>query len=107
MHPVGAAREFRNIAGARSSEPFLLAAGVLLALSPKVVVVVGPPVRRLPLAVERMSRAEWRERAEARLEVAHRLLVAGVEKLQSGEDCRRYLEVQAQLHSYSPRNVML
>jgi hypothetical protein len=54
-----------------------------------------------------MSREEWRERAEARLQVAQRLLVAQVEKLQSGDGWRRYLDFLARLHSYSPRNVML
>jgi hypothetical protein len=54
-----------------------------------------------------MSREEWRARAEARLEVAQRLLVAHVENVQSGDDWRRYLDFQARLHCYSPRNVML
>jgi hypothetical protein len=54
-----------------------------------------------------MSREEWRARSEARLEVAQRLLVVQVEKLQSGDDWRRYLDFQARLHCYSPRNVML
>jgi hypothetical protein len=71
------------------------------------VAVVGPLVRRIPVALERMSREEWRERAEARLEVAQRLLAAQVEQLQSGDDWRRYLDFQARLHCYSPRNVML
>jgi hypothetical protein len=57
--------------------------------------------------MERLSREDWRERAEAQLKVAQRLLVAEVEKLQSGDDWRRYLAFQARLHCYSPRNVML
>jgi N-terminal domain of anti-restriction factor ArdC len=57
--------------------------------------------------VARVSRQEWRERTGARVELAQRVLVEEVEKLQSGEDWRRYLEFQSRLHSYSPRNVML
>ena len=59
------------------------------------------------MSVARVSRQEWRERTEARVELAQRVLVEQVEKLQSGEDWRRYLEFQSRLHCYSPRNVML
>jgi hypothetical protein len=64
------------------------------------VAVVVPPIRRPPVGLKRVSREEWRERAEARLEAAQRLLVAEVEKLQSGDDWRRYLDFQARLHCY-------
>ena len=59
------------------------------------------------MSVARVSRQEWRERTEARVELAQRVLVEQVEKLQSGEDWRRYPEFQSRLHCYSPRNVML
>ena len=44
------------------------------------------------MSVARVSRQEWRERTEARVELAQRVLVEQVEKLQSGEDWRRYPE---------------
>ena len=41
------------------------------------------------------------------MEAAQSLLAEQVEAIQSGEDWKRYLSFQAQLHRYSPRNVML
>jgi cell division protein FtsB len=43
----------------------------------------------------------------AKVKEAQALLASEVEKLVSGEDWQRYLELQARLHHYSPRNAML
>jgi hypothetical protein len=53
------------------------------------------------------SRTEWRAEAEARLATAQDLLARAVEAIRSGEDWQRFLEFQAKLHAYSPRNVLL
>jgi hypothetical protein len=45
--------------------------------------------------------------AEDRLAAAHRLLLDGLGRLVSGEDWRRYLELSARFHQYSPLNVVL
>jgi hypothetical protein len=55
----------------------------------------------------KMSRAAWREQAAVRVEAAQRVLIEQVEAMQSGEDWRRYLDLQARLHAYSARNAML
>ncbi len=43
----------------------------------------------------------------AKVEAAQALLASEVEKLQSGEDWQRYLELQAKFHHYSPGNALL
>jgi len=55
----------------------------------------------------RASRTEWRAGAEARLAAAQDVLAAEVAAIQSGEDWKHFLEFQAKLHAYSPRNVLL
>jgi len=55
----------------------------------------------------RMSREEWQAQVAAKVEAAQAVLLEQVEALQSGEDWRRYLDLQARLHCYSPRNAML
>jgi len=53
------------------------------------------------------ARQEQAERSAARIAGAQQTLAAAVAALQSGEDWRRYLDFQAKLHAYSPRNVLL
>jgi hypothetical protein len=53
------------------------------------------------------SRTESRAAVEARLAAAQDILAAEVTAIQSGEDWQRFLEFQAKLHAYSPRNVLL
>ncbi len=53
------------------------------------------------------TKQAWQERMDAKLAVAHGTLAAQVAALQSGEDWKRFLDLQASLHSYSPNNVML
>ena len=53
------------------------------------------------------TKQAWQERMDAKLAAAHGTLAAQVAALQSGEDWKRFLDLQASLHSYSPNNVML
>jgi hypothetical protein len=55
----------------------------------------------------RMTKQQWQVRAAERVAAAQGILAQQVEALRSGEDWRRYLDFQARLHGYSPRNVML
>lgn len=53
------------------------------------------------------SPQQRREVVEQRLAAAQEVLVSAVAELRSGDDWRRYLSVQARMHSYSPNNVLL
>ena len=53
------------------------------------------------------TRQEQAQRGAAKIAVAQETLAAEVAALRSGEDWRRYLDFQAKLHAYSPRNVLL
>ena len=53
------------------------------------------------------TKQAWQERMDAKLAAAQGILAAQVAALQSGEDWKRFLDLQASLHSYSPNNVML
>ena len=53
------------------------------------------------------TKQAWQERMDAKLAAAHGTLAAQVAALQSGEDWKRFLDLQASLHSYSPNNEML
>ena len=55
----------------------------------------------------RLSRQQGAEQAQERIEAAQRVLADEVEAVQSGDDWKRYLEFQARLPSYGPRNVIL
>jgi hypothetical protein len=59
------------------------------------------------MPTERVSRQDRMERTAAKVAAAQAVLVEQVTALQSGEDWKRYLAVQARLHQYSPNNVML
>ena len=59
------------------------------------------------MPTERVSRQDQVEQAAAKVAAAQAVLVEQVAALQSGEDWKRFLAVQARLHQYSPNNVML
>jgi hypothetical protein len=59
------------------------------------------------VAKSRPEKSAWRERSEEKLRVAQALLAEEVAALRSGDDWQRFLEVQANLHAYSPRNILL
>ncbi len=54
-----------------------------------------------------VSAEERRERVAERLAAAQETLAAEIAALHSGEDWQRFLDLQAQLHTYSPNNVLL
>lgn len=54
-----------------------------------------------------LSKEETARRSEAKLTAAQETLAAEVAALQSGEDWKRFLELQAKLHTYSANNAML
>lgn len=59
------------------------------------------------MAREKLSREERAARAAAKVAAAQEVLEAEVAAIQSGEDWKRFLELQAKLHAYSPSNVAL
>ena len=59
------------------------------------------------MARAQAARQEPAERGVARIAAAQETLAAEVAALRSGEDWRRYLDLEAKLHSYRPNNVML
>ena len=54
-----------------------------------------------------VTKQAWQAKIDAQLAAAQGVLAAQVAALQSGEDWKRFLDLQAGLHSYSPNNVML
>jgi hypothetical protein len=59
------------------------------------------------MSTSRSSEQDRSERAAKRIAVAQETLAAEIAALQSGEDWRRFLDLQARLHSYSPNNCLL
>jgi antirestriction protein ArdC len=59
------------------------------------------------MATEKLSREDRAARAAAKVTAAQEVLEAEVAAIQSGEDWKRFLELQAKLHAYSPSNVAL
>ena len=59
------------------------------------------------MAKSRPESSAWRERSEEKLRAAQALLAEEVAALRSGDDWQRFLEVHANLHAYSPRNILL
>jgi hypothetical protein len=55
----------------------------------------------------RLSREGYAQRRAEKIEAAQAVLADQVAAIQSGEDWRRYLAVQARLHTYSASNVLL
>ncbi len=55
----------------------------------------------------RYSKQELREITAAKVASAQETLLKQVEAIQSGEDWQNFLQFQANLHNYSPNNVML
>src|SRR5271163_4896483 len=55
----------------------------------------------------KLTREQYRERAAAKVAAAQEVLAAEVASLVTGEDWRKFLDFQAQLHDYSANNVML
>jgi hypothetical protein len=55
----------------------------------------------------KMSKAEYDELRERKVEAAQARLAAAVAKIQSGQDWKDYLAMQSKLHSYSANNVFL
>lgn len=54
-----------------------------------------------------LSRQQRAEQAAAKVEAAQQILAERLAALRSGEDWMEFLRFQAQLHQYSPNNVML
>ena len=59
------------------------------------------------MAEGQLGRQDRHERIVAKVAAAHALLMEQVAALQSGEDWKRFLTVQARLHQYSPNNAVL
>lgn len=59
------------------------------------------------MAAAKLSREERAARTAAKVAAALEVLEVEVAAIQSGEDWKRFLELQAKLHAYSPSNVAL
>lgn len=59
------------------------------------------------MPADQETKLVWAERAATKLAAAQETLAAEVAAICSGEDWRRFLNLQARLHSYSPNNVLL
>jgi hypothetical protein len=59
------------------------------------------------MATKQVTRREWSERTAAKVAAAQLALAEQVGALQTGQDWKRFLAMQARLHCYSPNNVML
>jgi hypothetical protein len=59
------------------------------------------------MAKTKMSKQEWQEHLTAKVTAAQEVLAREIAAIQSGDDWRRFLDLQSKLHAYSANNVML